>query len=109
VQQTRKPQHTKEITMSQAIIEFNNTTTASGFIANLNALQDHLGKIVIDGYELEDNIFAAGRAIATFYSRMPKQFQVDVACVMPHENYVWRTPIETAVSAVFRQEKLWKN
>lgn len=97
--------------MSQPSVSFNQNTTAGGFIENINALQNKVGmvKIVIDGEELSDDIMAAGVDIARFYNKMPLRFQVDVACGMNYENYLWRAPIEKAVSSVFRDQKLWKS
>ena len=97
--------------MPQTSVSFNQNTTAEEFIANIAALQNKVGnvKIFIDGEDLSDDIMAAGFDIARFYNRQSLDFRVATARSMVYENYVWRAPIETVVSSVFRQEKLWKN
>jgi hypothetical protein len=93
------------------IVKFDQATTASDFIENINLLQkdDAIQVVTIDGNCLKGNFIDIGKEIAEFYKRMPLRFQVDVASSMKYENYCWRLPIETEVSSVFREQKLWKS
>lgn len=92
-------------------IEFDQTTTASDFIKNIDFLQHDstMPVVLVDGISLKGNLIDTGKEIAEFYKRMPLRFQVDVASSMKYENYCWRRPIEKAVSSVFREQKLWKS